>query len=192
MKVPIILLFIFVLYGCTIESRPDKGETMEAPAEEDFDGDLIRFLEPVPYMQLPFSTSCDNEYDAPEYDTELQRKFIEERGEYPYRRIPGNSDLQILMTLSPADILLPIIKTYDKEGKLIASEQLFFNFCGGEPGYYHTEHIRINSNLVIEHIDSSWTYDVNDEQEEIEGTEKLEVVTQNFRILENGEIVKEK
>ncbi|MUP40129.1 hypothetical protein [Labilibaculum euxinus] len=117
-------------------------------------------------------------------------KFNDNELEYPYKKIATNEKFKIVMFLAPADVLLPIVKTYDFNGKIIDSETLFWGYCGGEPGYYHTEHLQINSSSLITHIDSTWTHEVDADYNEIKGTEKFDLKVIDFVINSDGTIQK--
>jgi len=198
----LIIICIGLLTGCQNNNKQQKEETPdessttteltdETNTETPLDPEFTSYLNKIPDLELPYSTACFSDYkNSPEIDKELKMKFLEGEWEWPHRRIPTNSEFIAVMNLAPADVVLPIIKTYKKSGEIISSQQMFFDYCGGEPGYYHSEHIIIKPNLVITHIDSTWTHQLDSLENEIEGTEKLEVKNFDYRILADGKIVK--
>ncbi len=197
MKLKAYFLICCVVISCKTRSDKPKNETTESNNLSEQGNNSIEknkfseYLKAIPFLELPYSTSCDDDYEnPPELDQKLKKKYAGGDLESPFRRIPNNQDLEVILNLAPADVLLPIVKIYDKNGYLKASQQLFFGYCGGEPGYYHKEYITINPNLTIEHIDSTWMHKVDSLENEIKGTEKLEVETYKYEISKTGEIKK--
>ena len=197
------LLFIICIglfISCQNNNKQLKEEAAEYPSvktekvnnETQVDPEFAKYIEAIPDLELPYSIACFSDYNnSPNIDKDLKMKFLEREGEWPHRQIPTNSEFVAIMNLVSADIILPIIKTYNKSGEVISSQQMFFDYCGGGPGYYSSQHIIINPNLVITHIDSTWTYNLDSLENEIEGTQKLEVKNFDYRVLPDGKIVKE-
>ncbi|WP_298311082.1 hypothetical protein [uncultured Aquimarina sp.] len=197
MKLKVYFLICCVVISCKTRSDKSKNATTESNNLLEQDNNSIEknkfsdYLKAIPFLELPYSTFCDDDYEnPPELDQKLKKEYSGGDLEEPYRRIPNNQNLEIILNLTPADVLLPIVKIYYKSGDLKASQQLFFGYCGGEPGYYHKEYITINPDLIIEHIDSTWTHKVDSLEIEIKGTEKLEVETYKYEISKTGEIKK--
>ena len=143
------------------------------------------------FLEIPYETNCFNEYNEEiKTSRELALKLNDNEMEFPYKRIATTEKFEIVLFLVPADGILPVVKTYDFQGKLIDSETLIWGYCGGEPGYYHTEYIQIKSNNLIRHIDSTWTHDIDADYNEIEGTEKVESKVIDFVINSDGTIDK--
>ncbi|WP_133249937.1 hypothetical protein [Marinifilum breve] len=154
-------------------------------------GEFQKFLNQLDFLELPYETNCFNDYKQDkEISQELTMKFNDNELEYPYKKIATTEKFKIIIFLASADVLLPIVKTYDLNGNIIDSEQLFWGYCGGEPGYYHTEHLQINSSNLITHIDSTWTHEVDTDYNEIKGTEKFELKVIDFVINSDGTIEK--
>lgn len=93
------------------------------------------------------------------------------------------------MYLASADIELPIFYTFTNQGDTIATKQMFFGYCGGEPGYFHKEYFRLDEQMNLIHFDSTWRHEVDENYDEIEGTETFEAVTTNFVINSVGQFV---
>ena len=173
-------------------STSSEELTERTSSDMTIDSEFAKYLEPIPDLEFPYSTACFSDYkNSPNIAEELKINFLKEKLIWPHRRIPTNSEFVAILNLVAADVVLPIIKTYNKSGDLISSQQMIFGYCGAEPGYYHSEHIIIKPNLVITHIDSTWTHELDSLENQIEGTEKLEVKNFNYRILADGKIIKE-
>ncbi len=195
-----ISFLIAMTFACSISNRKKeptksiKEEVAQKTVSEKkiVNVDFQEYLNQMDFLELPYQTNCFNDYKQDnEISHELTMKFNDNELEYPYKKIATTEEFKIVMYLAPADVLLPIIKTYDPNGKIIDSEQLFWGYCGGEPGYYHTEHLQIKSNNLIRHIDSTWTHEVDDDYNEIKGTEKFELRVIDFVIKSDGTIEKE-
>jgi len=172
-------------------SEPSEESERVGTAElKPVDADFAKFLELIPELDLPYQTSCDNSYpDYPEVPKELIEKYTKWYLYHPYRKITTNRNFQLVLHLAPADYELPILYTFTNNGDSISTKQMFFGYCGGEPGYFHKEHFRIDEQLNIVHFDSTWRHEVDEDYNEIEGTETLKAVTTIFTLTANGEFV---
>ncbi len=200
----IVTFLILIITSCSPSNRKKesvkskkeiivpKNKTKEKAEENMVVNDyFLEFLNQLDFLELPYETNCFNDYKQnKEISKELTLKFNDNELEYPYKKIATTEKFKIVIFLAPADGLLPIVKTYDMNGKIIDSEQLFWGYCGGEPGYYHTEHLQINTSNLITHIDSTWTHEVDADYNEIKGTEKFELKVINFVINSDGTIEK--
>ncbi|SMO92774.1 hypothetical protein SAMN06265379_1173 [Saccharicrinis carchari] len=196
--------FIMTIVSCSQTNRKKESVTSEnkeitrknttvkdVTENKVTNAEFQEFLNQLDFLELPYETNCFNDYKQDrEISPELTMKFNDNKLEYPYKKIATTGKFKIVMYLAPADVLLPIVKTYDMSGKIIDSEQLFWGYCGGEPGYYHSEHLQINTSKLITHIDSTWTHEVDTDYNEIKGTEKFELKVIDFAINSDGTIEK--
>ncbi len=199
MKNLIILFIASLLLSCNSKTEVNKGNTSTKNQSENVEikknisnEKFASLLNKLDNLNLPYQNSCFAEYkEINDLDTSEYSFLVENVWERPFKKIPTKNNFEIIMYLAPADVLLPIIRTYDLNGKEIDSEQMFFGYCGGEPGYYHTEHFEINEQLTIHHIDSTWTCEVDSLYNDIDSTKELKVETYLWKILEDGQIIKE-
>ena len=173
------------------EPEPEKKiETDETLEPEPIDSAFAQYLEMIPELTLPYETGCGSYYpNYPEIPDSINIKYSRWDLYFPYRRFPTTGNFQLVMYLAPADIELPIFYTYTNRGDTIATKQMFFGYCGGEPGYYHKEHFRLDEQMILIHFDSTWRHEVDEDYNEIEGTETFEAVTTNFKINADGEFI---
>ncbi|TAJ13857.1 hypothetical protein DMA11_07565 [Marinilabiliaceae bacterium JC017] len=194
------LILVMVAVSCTntgstksngqneIQQKVKNNSVKKEIANKDFE----KFLNQLDFLEIPNETSCFNSYKSDNaINQELSLKFSENNMEYPYKRIGSSKEYECVMFLVPADVLVPIIRTYDLNGKIIATEPLFLGACGGEPGYFHKEYFQIKSEKVITHIDSTWTCEIDEDYNDIAGTDKLEVKTYDIVINSDGTIAKQ-
>lgn len=84
----------------------------------------------------------------------------------------------------------PILITIDKNLNPIDTLFLLGDNYSNDPSITTIEQARINSDLTIQLIDSVFTYDIRENEDRIENTEKLTITTKNYRIEKTGKIQK--
>lgn len=148
-----------------------------------------KYLERIESVSLPFSASCFDftDFESTAKYTDLIDTAYASEWEIPFRKINTNGNYKIVIYLSPADIYVPILRTYDLNGKKI-SEFQFFSNCGGEPGFRERQFIKINSDLQIIKKDTIWKWDLDQNYNEIDSTMKIEVIETILSVNENGKI----
>jgi hypothetical protein len=195
----IIISIIVVITGCKQQdnkSSSNQNDSISLSNELDSSDDILdsgfnSYLNKISAITLPYETTCGKfNPDSPIDDMDLIQKYSEGGFEPPYRRISTENDFEIVLCYGIGDNLIPIIRTYDKDGKILSSQQIFFGYCGGEPGFYQSEFLKINPDLSITHIDSTWTYEIDSLDNNIPETENLEVVITEYKIQNNGNITK--
>lgn len=97
-----------------------------------------------------------------------------------------------IIYLYPADNILPIIQTTDKQGNKISNLSLFENYCGEDEDFSGTTWTVINKDLTIERIDSITTFRRNKDGIIIDKTRKTEVQHSLFCINDDGQILEQK
>lgn len=189
------IILVALVFSCN-QNNSDSSETNKEPQIDSLESvevlklnsEFESYLEEIEFLELPYFSKCGTNYsDYPSVDKKLKEKYT---GKFtdPYRRIPTDFPIEIVMELAPADYLLPIIKTFSKNAKPIKTLNTFSGYCGGEPGWYSIEYFTIMENLRMIHIDSLWEYEVDSLYNKIDGTLKGTVKTSYFQILETGNI----
>ena len=195
----IIILIVVLITGCRQydnKSSSNHNDTLSLSNELNSSNNILNsdfnsYLNKIRIISLPYETTCGKfNSDSPIEDMDLIKKYSGGEFEPPYRRILTENDFEIILCFGIGDNLTPIIRTYDRNGKILSSQQLFFGYCGGEPGFYQSEFLKINSDLSITHIDSTWTYETDSLDNNIPETENLEVVITKYQIQNNGNISK--
>lgn len=141
-------------------------------------------IEPI---TLPYQARCNDFSNIKEIDknstlidTTYSRVY-----EIPFKRIETKKNFNIVIFLMPAFPYIPIIKTYDSDGKKISELQLFTN-CGGDPGFLERQYIEIRQDFQMIKTDSIWRWKLDDKHYNIDSTKKIEVTRSIFEIDENG------
>lgn len=148
------------------------------------------YLQRIDPMILPYKSGC---YDFIHFDREgkysaLVDTTYSSEWEIPFKRIKTNRNFEIVVYLIPADIYVPILKTFDLNGKEISEFQFFTN-CDGEPGFRERQFVEIRQNLQIIKTDSIWRWELDEDYYEIESTKKIEVKRSIYEIDVNGLII---
>jgi len=108
----------------------------------------------------------------------------------PHGKIFENDSIVVLVDISPGDVVVPLLTTFNQHGQKLDSLNPWIK-SGGDIGYESYEFLTINDKKEIIVIDSTTTWDLNeDEDYTIEGTEKLTVDTVTYKIDKKGKIIK--
>ena len=124
------------------------------------------------------------------YDTTLFKKYKHTWSVGPHGKIFENDSIIVLVDISPRDVVVPILTTFNQHGEKLDSLNPW-NKSGGDIGYESYEFVTINDKKEIIVVDSTKTWDLNKEEDDIiEGTEKLTVDTVTYKIDKKGRIIK--
>jgi hypothetical protein len=124
------------------------------------------------------------------YDTTLFKIFKHAWSMGPHGKIFENDSIVVLVDISPGDVVVPLLTTFNQHGQKLDSLNPWIK-SGGDIGYESYEFLTINDKKEIIVIDSTTTWDLNeDEDDTIEGTEKLTVDTVTYKIDKKGKIIK--
>ena len=114
-------------------------------------------------------------------------------GGITYGRLFQFDNISATMYLSiPVYQIIPHITTQDKDGKIIDSFNLF-KTTGQEPGWSSVEDYTIYPDQTIVFVDSTETWEFKADSlalHEIEGTRRLTVTKEKYKITEDGKIKK--
>jgi hypothetical protein len=193
-----IILFLLII-GCVNQKNQKDKDSIQnidnistdiKPVSKYIDKNFEEFLLKLEPLELPHEFKC---YDFTDWElldklSELRDTVYSEEWDIPYKRVLINDQFESVIFLAPADMHIPVIRTFDLNGNLISELQLFTS-CGQEPGYYARQFVTIETNLEIARIDSTWTCEVNNQGIEDKSTEKLEVSEAKFKIKSDGEII---
>ena len=185
----LLVLFLgILLFGCTQNQRFESSKSATAPLEstqisfEVYAGNIA----PV---ALPLIIPCEKEW--PVTDVAISEKLIARfgtEGAKIYGKLADTETFTAIIYLVPADIMLPVIQTTDKEGNKISDLPLFEKWCGEDEFSTGTSKAEITEDLTIILSDSVVLYSRNDAGEIIEESKKTEVRRRTFTINESGRI----
>ncbi|WP_167604965.1 hypothetical protein [Maribellus sediminis] len=181
MNKPIITIFFILATMISCKQSNKQGQN------QDFNTKFLTYLERIDSVSLPYSASCFDFIDLEntgKYADLIDTTYASE-WELPYGKIKTNGNYKIVIYLCPADIFVPIMRTFDLKGKRI-SEFKFFTNCGGEPGFRERQFVNINNDFQIIKKDSIWRWDLDQNHNEIDSTMKIKVIETILTIDENG------
>jgi hypothetical protein len=148
---------------------------------------FCNYLQRIEPITLPFQSGCYDfiNFSSTDRNSALIDTTYSSKWEIPYKRIDTKKNFGIVIYLSPADIYVPVLKTFDLNGRIISKLQIFTN-CNGEPGFRERQFVSIDKNLQIVKTDSIWRWKLDADYNEIPSTEKIEVIRSIYEIGENG------
>lgn len=182
----ILFLTLTILAACNQSSNEeldiqDQINNKELSFEE--------YLSIIPTIEIPIILNC--EYELRGSDLNFDQKEIDKFGlenSNIYGKIAVTKDFAAIIYLYPADIVLPIIQTTDRNGNKISELQLYDKWCGEDEFSWGTSWADISKDLIITLSDSAIVYKRNDVGEIIEASKTTEVRHRKYKIDNNGRI----
>jgi len=174
---------------CATEKKQNEVVT-EATTKQVVNNEFLEYVSLLPKIELPFEANCENCCDhlARSFENELFEKFKPEGSNIAGLVEKANDRVVILVTY-PADIIMPSIKVYDLSGKLTGEMNFMTSYCGADFGYYGTQYFKIDRDISLTEIDTSYYMTMDSLDYHIIDTTKIEVTRKDFRINAKGEIV---
>jgi hypothetical protein len=175
------ILLTLVLFSCSTNKDTNPNN------------DFQTYLKSLDKLETPLTFDTKrNEIQvlSQNYDTTLFKIFKHAWSVGPHGKIFENDSIVVLVDISPGDVVVPLLTTFNQRGQKLDSLNPW-NKSGGDIGYESYEFVTINDKKEIIVIDSTTTWDLNeDEDDTIEGTEKLTVDTVTYKIDKKGKIIK--
>lgn len=187
-KYYMILWSCFILIGCQSNNPSNQKEAPVDYNELDKvkQNEVIQFINKLKVISLPYSAYCSGDYKP---DTSISysetRKLFDGYGSV-IGRLPSQSNFETIVLFAVGDDAYLVLKTFDKAGNSIADYQLV-NYCLGEQDYDKVGSFTIDKNLFILKVDSTWFWEVDSLDYEIQGTRKLSIEIDTVKILETGQ-----
>ena len=157
------------------DSNQTEGEKMLIGKEFEL------FLDSFPNLELPIVIKgCEIDYS----------KFpsINDGNTYYVGKFKTNGSFFATITLGSADCMLPILTTYNYQGKIINSEMLAIGYCGSGPCFECEEYMTIKRDFSFYTSDTIASSLCDENYDPISGTETIKVVYKTGRISESGKI----
>ena len=140
-------------------------------------------LEKVDKLNLPINFNSKHGFDM----RGINRDSIGTQA-LPYGRIFETNNIHTVIYLySPVSDPVPWIMTMDKDGKKI-DDLVAFKTTGPDYGYFSTEDVTILPDQSIVFVDSTETWDHDENGDEIMSSRKLKVTKEKYKIRDNGKI----
>ena len=186
--------FILILMALTSCKQPAKETTRNetAPASTPSSDDFEKYVALLPKVSLPFDTNCEKCCQHPKLDNEnwLISKLSSE-GETIVGVIEKTSDRVVILSTLAADNIIPSVRVYNAKGELLGKKIFLTNYCGGEPGFYSTQYFRINPDISLTEIDTTYHMTFDSVTYVNTDTTKVDIERNNYTINDKGEITEQ-
>lgn len=187
------ILVLIILFGCgqNTEKKAENQTEIQIETVNKKENSFDDYLTTIPQTKLPLDLKCDIDLNSSsvDFDRETIDKFGQENSRI-YGKIAVTDDFTAIIYLSPADIILPIIQTTNRQGKKISELKIFERYCGEDEFSRETSWATISKDLTITLSDSVITYKRNNEGQIIEESKTSEVRHRKFQIDNYGRINK--
>lgn len=180
-----------LLTGCGKINQKDNVSLNERRQKMEYS--FSEYSEKIPLITLPLSSSCDTVLKGSSFglsNTEIS-KYGTETSEV-YGKIAVKEKYTAIIYLYPADVVLPIILTTDKNGNQISKLDLYENYCNESETSFETSTFIIDKDLSIQLTDTLTTFDRDDKDEIIDSTKNTTIAKKQFFINEDGKIIEKK
>lgn len=197
MKLTIIILILAltILLGC----RQTTDKKVEMETENQINDDIEKeisfdeYLTAIPETKLPLNLKCGVETNGSTLN--FNQATIDKFGQENSRingKIAVTNNFTAIIYLYPADIVLPIIQTTDRQGKKISELKIYEGWCGEDEFSWETSWADISEDLTITLSDSAIIYKRNVKGEIIEESKTTEVRHRKYQIDNKGQIIEKK
>ncbi len=182
------VLTILLITSCSEKSKTDSADNLEQQTKITTFSSVYDTLD---FLTVPITLTPDT------WD-EMHRKHLSKYGvgegwellKHPYARLIESSNYKGIIFISTDETGSPTLITIDKSGHPIDTLFLLGDSGGNDPSTGTSEIATINKDFIIHLIDSTSTFDVDQNGNRIENSGKLTVTNERYRILDNGKINK--
>jgi hypothetical protein len=165
------------------------GNSKKGSNTIELSSDFQQFLSHFNKVDLPITIyHCSSDADENLYHfAKKEYEYIDTEFRSAYAQIPTNGDYIAIITLAPAECMLPILTTLSFDGKIIDETQLAVG-GGADCGFIDNMSVTIAADFSIYVCDSTISYDCDSIGEEIKDTRSEYVLYQEGKLLTNGKI----
>lgn len=192
-------MFSFIIVGAFLgcssnTSKQNKNDSNNNAAAKALQSnpDFKGFLRKFKVLSLPLTIKTleiivdsskklnnkDNAFIKSEYPNEI----------YAYGMLPDTEANYKIIWLAPAEVEVPVLTTFTKDGKKIKEEGLGVGGCGSDCGFSCKEFITINKELTIFSRDSINSTDCDTSGNPMENTTKKYISYKTGKIMKDGKI----
>lgn len=184
---------ISILFSCssgikeTVKNSVDSAEI--EPANEN-ETEFTRLISTLPQLTLPFQIYCEECCDLSKVDqkNKLMRKFIPEQVGV-LGIIDKNEKHVTLLTTFATDMIVPVVRVYDLNGKELSEKGFMGDWCGQYIDFVGKQYFRVGTDKVLSDIDSTYFFEMDATHVTILDTTKIEIRETQFHVNEDGLIV---
>jgi hypothetical protein len=120
-------------------------------------------------------------------ENELVKRYIPE-GANPIGLIFKNENNVGILATYAADMLVPAMIIFDLTGKKTDEKTFMTSWCGRDIDFLGLQYLKINNDLTLNSIDTTYSFELDDETQEIIDTVKTEISKTDFYITAEGKI----
>ncbi|MFD2543747.1 hypothetical protein ACFSSB_15580 [Lacinutrix gracilariae] len=187
----LLLALIVLILSCKSENKDEhklKIEFEESTSETlNFDDKFQAFITQFPEIETPIKIkACDDDFSNLQKLNEKTNLIKRKEQNYIFCKIKTNGTYVAIITLEETECYMPVLTTFKPNGEKISSENLMIGLCGSDPCFECEELMEIDNDLNIYIAFNSRYFDCDENGQEIEGTEKTEVIYRNGKLTENG------
>ncbi len=179
-----------ILISCTNVKKEDTNHS-EDTTEIKPNAEFLSFIDMLPPVPLPFEVNCEKccGHAKLDYENELVKKFWPKGSAIV--GVLGKTDKHIIVLVTyPGYLLVPSIKIFDMEGKIVNEQNFMTSYCGGDEDFYSSQFFAINGDLTITTSDTVFNLIRDTITYKAIDTTSIEITVQNFRISHDGVIVR--
>ncbi|MFI2744336.1 hypothetical protein ACG2LH_16495 [Zhouia sp. PK063] len=191
-QIIIATIFLSVLWSCNSSTKKEKS-TESDKATEQTNSDFEIYISTLDQIKLPLETNPLGK--LPEISKNFDKNKFE-KYKHTWASQPLGIYYQDEKTVGIIDCSIgdwghvPFLITYDLKGNKIDSTG-FYDKSGQDMGYKAIEYVTFNTGRRITVIDTVKRWDFNeDETDIIEGSMKMTTGKVEYRVLDNGQILK--
>lgn len=190
--IPSKLLLILTFSACQSDESnhqsnlidPTKQEILTPKKEKPSESELFdQYLRLVPQSGLPYEFDCQIDYKTSAIKSDSFIKFIPSGGNNP-NYLKSNSPNDLIIYHFAADVIYPVLYTFDSLGQKIDSLWLYKGSCNEDPWIESRCYTKIDTDLTIQISDTSKHFFYNDTIQRLDSTT---IETDFYQILENGQ-----
>jgi len=192
MTTKLLTSFLILLFDFG-QNTISESKSIVNPKTGNYEISFSDYTDKIAQIELPLMTTCDQELESLQLDfsQSIINEFGPENSEI-FGKLSVNKNFAAIIYLYPADIILPIIQTTDRNGKKISVLSLFDFYCGEDEFSWSTASAQVNTDLTILLSDSIITYERDSKGEIVGSTRKSVVRNRSFYINDKGEILEKK
>ena len=174
------------MMGCSGKKNADNSSNTNVVAEP-----FVSVYDTLDQLPIPITLTGGSW-------NELYMKHLERFGpkpgyraiDHPYAKLAENDTYKAFIFIMNDESGAPVIMTFDRKGRMVDSISLLGESVINDPANWVVELATINEDLTIHLLDSISTYDLDADEVRIEGSGKLTVNDELYKILDSGKIEK--
>jgi hypothetical protein len=189
-------LISFILFFCLIACHTnvsDKSVTQEKSFTKDSDNYskiFEDFTSQMPELTLPLELVCGKPFPVKVTEISSLDRAKNEGYFGLLGKLTEQENYTAVIYTTPADVVMPVIKTFDKQGNTIDSLVLYVGECGASPVGYWNAKVDILKDMTIVLTDSTISYKTDSLNNLIKSTKSFENHRRVLKLNNKGFFIK--